>query len=196
MPYPTRNGLKIYKSKGNGIKNTKKDGSFYVKSIHDGKLRLYTRKNKTGATKNRTLSPSSSSYYTARTKSKSKLKSKSPSNKTQHRRQTRSIRVGKINRESCGKNMRTNRCRFIRGNETVNKNCYLRTNDRLKRCVKVPLFNRTKCGYDGKTKRCQFLRKGSKASKVCKMSNGRCVKSHKSKRRKNNNAIIKELQKL
>ena len=47
MPYPTRNGLNIFTTRANGIKYTKKDGSFYVRNVNDGKLRLYTRKNKT-----------------------------------------------------------------------------------------------------------------------------------------------------
>jgi len=195
MPYPTRNGLNIFTTRENGIKYTKKDGSFYVKNANDGKLRLYTRKNKTGAIKNKTLTPSasvsSSRYSTAKSKSKSsssmhfysaKNKSKSSSNssalfrrnKTQKRKLTRSIRTGELNRNSCGKNRRTNRCRFARGNERTSKNCHLSSRNR---CIKVPKFDRTKCGHNMKTNRCQFLRRGKKVSKHCKMLNGRCTKA-------------------
>ena len=209
MPYPTRNGLNIFTTRQNGIKYTKRDGSFYVKNA-DNKLRLYTRKNKTGAIKNKTLTPSasvsSSKFSTGRSKSKSKskssssmkfysIKSKSKSksksssnssalfrkNKTQKRRLTRSLRLGKLIRKSCGKNRRTNRCRFVRGNERTSKNCYLSNKNR---CVKVPKFDRSKCGHSSKTKRCRFLRRGRKVSKHCKKSKGRCVKVSNSKRRK------------
>lgn len=210
MPYLTRNGLKIYKTRENGIKYTKRDGSFYVRNAKDGKLRLYTKKNKTGAIKKKTLTPSASStssrYSTAKSKSKSKSRtntsmkfysskssssssSKSSSNssalfrrnKTQRRQLPRSLRTGKLNRQSCGKNRRTNRCRFIRGNERTSKNCHLSSRNR---CVKVPKFDRTKCGISRKTKRCRFLRRGRKVSNQCKMSNGRCVKHSHLKRRK------------
>ena len=213
MPQTTRNGLKIFTTRENGIKYTKMDGSFYVRNANDGKLRLYTRKNKTGAIKKKTLTPSASSsssrystaksrsksksksksrssslkFYSAKSKSKSKSKSSSSSsasfrrNKTQKRRLTRSARTGKLNRKSCGKNRRTNRCRFVRGNERTSKNCHLSSRNR---CVKVPKFNRTKCGHNTKTNRCRFLRRGRKPSKACKMSNGRCTKVSKSKRRK------------
>lgn len=206
MPYPTRNGLNIFTTRANGIKYTKKDGSFYVRNVNDGKLRLYTRKNKTDAIKKKTLTPSASSssvrystaksrskskskssslkFYSAKSKSKSKSKSRSKSsssssalfrrNKTQKRRLTRSLRLGKLNRKSCGKNRRTNRCRFVRGNERTSKNCRLSSRNR---CVKVPKFDRTKCGHSRKTNRCRFLRRGRKPSKACKMSNGRCTKA-------------------
>jgi len=197
MPYPTRNGLNIFTTRANGIKYTKKDGSFYVRNVNDGKLRLYTRKNKTDAIKKKTLTPSASSsssrYSTDKSRAKSKSKSKSRSkssssssalfrrNKTQKRRLTKSIRTGKVNRQMCGKNRRTNRCRFVRGNERTSKNCHL---SRRNRCVKVPKFDRTKCGHNTKTNRCRFLRRGRKPSKACKLSNGRCTKVSKSKRRK------------
>lgn len=218
MPYLTRNGLKIYKTRENGIKYTKRDGSFYVRNAKDGKLRLYTKKNKTGAIKKKTLTPSASStssrYSTAKSKSKSKSKSRTNTsmkfysaksssssksssgsssksssnssalfrrNKTQRRQLPRSLRTGKLNRQSCGKNRRTNRCRFIRGNERTSKNCHLSSRNR---CVKVPKFDRTKCGISRKTKRCRFLRRGRKVSNQCKMSNGRCVKHSHLKRRK------------
>lgn len=207
MPYPTRNGLNVFKTLKNGIKYTKRDGSFYVRNVNDGKLRLYTRKNKTGAVKKKTLTPSASSsssryltprskskskssslkFYSAKSKSRSRSKSSSNSsalfrrNKTQKRRLTRSLRLGKLNRQLCGKNRRTNRCRFVRGNERTSKNCHLSSRNR---CVKVPKFDRSKCGHSRKTNRCRFLRRGRKVSKHCKMSNGRCVKVSKSKRRK------------
>ena len=208
MPYTTRNGLNIFTTRENGIKYTKKDGSFYVRNANDGKLRLYTRKNKTGAIKKKTLTPSASSstsrYSSVKSKSRSKSRSKSSSsmkfysaksrsksssnsstlfrkNKTQRRRLTRSLRLGKINRQLCGKNRRTNRCRFVRGNERANKQCQLSIKNR---CANVPKFNRNKCGRNGKTNRCQFLRRGRRTSKACKMSNGRCVKVSKLKRRK------------
>ena len=201
MPYPTRNGLNIFRTRENGIKNTKRDGSFYVRNVNDNKLRLYTRKNKTGAIKKKTLTPSASSsssrYSTAKTRSKSsssmnfysvkssaKSKSKSSSNssasfrknKRQRRRLSRSVRTGKLNRHSCGKNRRTNRCRFVRGNERNSKNCHLSSKNR---CVKVPKFDRTKCGINKKTNRCRFLRRGRKVCNACKLSKGRCVKQKK-----------------
>ena len=204
MPYPTRNGLNIFTTRQNGIKYTKKNGSFYVRSKNDNKLRFYTKKNKTGAIKNKTLTPSASSsstrYSTAKSKSKSKhssstrystakSKSKSKSKSTSHsstlfrkniqrRRLTRSLRLGKISRKSCGKNRRTNRCRFVRGNERTSKNCHISSRNR---CVKFPKFNRTQCGHNKSTNRCQFLRRGRKASNVCKLSNGRCTKVSKSR---------------
>lgn len=206
MPYPTRNGLNIFTTRANGIKYTKKNGSFYVRNVNDGKLRLYTRKNKTDAIKKKTLTPSASSsssrYSTAKSRSKSrskvrsrskssslkfysaKSKSKSSSNssalfrrnKTQKRRLTRSTRTGKLNRKSCGKNRRTNRCRFVRGNERTSNNCHLSSKNR---CAKVPKFDRTKCGHSKMTNRCQFLRKGRRPNKACKLSNKRCVKVSK-----------------
>lgn len=208
MPYPTKNSLKIFRTRENGIKNTKKNGSFYVRNVNDGKLRLYTRKNKTGAIKIKTLTPSisssSSRYSTAKSKSnsnsksslnffsavssksKSKSKSKSSSNslskssllfrknKTQKIRLTKSLRSSNLNRNACGKNRRTNRCRFIRGNERINRNCFI---SRKNRCVKVPKFDRTKCGFSRRTKRCRFLRRGRKVSKYCKIHNKICVKN-------------------
>ena len=217
MPYPTRNGLNIFTTRQNGIKYTKKNGSFYVRSKNDNKLRFYTKKKKTGAIKNKTLTPSASSsstrystakskskhssstrYSTAKSKSKhssstrystakskSKSKSKSTSNSStlfrkniQRRRLTRSLRLGKISRKSCGKNRRTNRCRFVRGNERTSKNCHISSRNR---CVKFPKFNRTQCGHNKSTNRCQFLRRGRKASNACKLSNGRCTKVSKSR---------------
>ena len=202
MPYPTRNGLNIFTTRQNGIKYTKKNDSFYVRSKNDNKLKFYTKKKKTGAIKNKTLTPSASSsstrYSTAKSKSKhssstrystakskSKSKSKSTSNSStlfrkniQRRRLTRSLRLGKISRKSCGKNRRTNRCRFVRGNERTSKNCHISSRNR---CVKFPKFNRTQCGHNKSTNRCQFLRRGRKASNACKLSNGRCTKVSKSR---------------
>lgn len=166
MPYPTYKGLNIFKTKQNGIKYTKKDGSFYLKNANDGKLTLYTRKNKTGLVKNGSISLS------AKSKSASFRKNKT---------QKRSMRSGVLNRKSCNKNTHTNRCRFVRGNERASKTCHLSIKNR---CAQVPKFIRTKCGQNVKTNRCRFLRRGHKKSKACKLLNRRCVKVHKSKRRK------------
>lgn len=185
MPYPTRNELNIFKTLKNGIKYTKRNGSFYVRNANDGKLRLYTKKTKTNANKIKTLTPSASSsssrYLTAKSKSKSKSKSRSNSsalfrrNKTQ-KRLTISLRSGKLNRQLCGKNIRTNRCRFVRGKERTSNNCHLSSKHR---CVKVPKYDRTKCGINKKTNRCQFLRRGSNTYDACKLSKRRCIKQIK-----------------
>lgn len=201
MPHPTRNGLNIFKTRENGIKYTKKDGSFYVKNVNDGKLRLYTRKNKTGAIKMKTLTPSASSsssrydtakskssssmkFYSAKSKSKSKSSSasKTSSNSSTHFRKnktpikSKSLRLGVLNRQLCGKNRRTNRCRFIRGSEKTSTTCHL-SNRNI--CVKVPKFDRTKCGHSRKTKRCRFLRRGRKVNKKCELTKKRCLKIKK-----------------
>ena len=93
----------------------------------------------------------------------------------QRSRVTKSIRNGPKNKEQCGKNRRTNRCRFIKGDENPNPNCHI---SRSGRCVKKSKIDKTKCGMNRGTKRCQYLRKNKKVSRKCKVSRRlkRCVK--------------------
>jgi hypothetical protein len=167
------NGQPLFNTKKIGEKYTKKNGSFYVKNVNDGKLRLYTKKNKT-AYKIKTLSPRSSSLSTAFVSNDSSELFK---RKHKKRRTTSYKSVngrGKINRKLCGKNYETNRCRYVRGSESKSKNCHV--NNKTLRCNKTSRTDRTKCGRNKSTNRCIFLQKGRNESKKCKLHQGKCIK--------------------
>jgi hypothetical protein len=165
------NGKNIFNTIKIGQKYTKINGSFYVKNVNDGKIRLYTKKNKT-AYKIKTLSPSTSSTASSFNDSSEDFRQRklvrrtTPYNSVNGR--------GKINRSLCGKNSDTNRCRYVRGHESISKGCHV--NNNTLRCNKNSRTDRTKCGRNKSTNRCGFLRKGRKASKKCKLYQGQCIK--------------------